>query len=403
MSRSDLKILFVTAHCPFAASYGAQLRVLNTARLLGKMGTVDLVIAPQDKLDEADLQKTRQEFVATRVVRMENDGLRGLKERIRFELDPAFMKTHFSVASDPDRTFIMNSFDTYDLVWVHTMRTANGFQIYRWPHTVLDVDDIPSQMYSVRAGAGAGMMRRLLDCRMSFIWKRRESLLRDRFDALVVCSEKDRSYLGNVTRINVIPNGFNRPFHGPVHSPTKPARLGFIGLFDYHPNRDGVEWFIKNVWPLIKRKAPDVRLRLIGKGSDSQFSDMGPDIDGLGYVEDSSKEIDSWTAMIVPIRVGGGTRIKIAEAFSRKCPVVSTALGAFGYDVSNEKDLLLADSPQDFASSCLLLIEDDKMGLKLSENAWNLFLHKWTWESMGPAVAKTVEECLKADERARKN
>jgi glycosyltransferase involved in cell wall biosynthesis len=102
--------------------------------------------------------------------------------------------------------------------------------------------------------------------------------------------------------------------------------------------------------------------------------------------------------MTVPIRIGGGTRIKIAEAFSKKCPVVSTSLGAFGYDVVDRQDLMLADTAQDFASACLSLIKDENLGSILSENGWEAFLRHWTWESMFPAVSRVVEECLREDQ-----
>jgi glycosyltransferase involved in cell wall biosynthesis len=123
---------------------------------------------------------------------------------------------------------------------------------------------------------------------------------------------------------------------------------------------------------------------------------MGPDIVGLGYVEDPADEIASWRAMIVPIRVGGGTRIKIVEAFSRMCPVVSTKLGAFGYGVRDGNELLLADIAEEFGAACLRVIADPLLGMKLSENAWKRFLSEWTWEGIGEAVKKAVQSCLDA-------
>lgn len=401
-SPSSLKILYVTAHCPLANAYGAQIRVLNTARTLKKLGTVDFVIAPHEELDRAHLERTRQEFADVTVVEMEKLAPMGLIDRLRFEFDPTFMKTHFTVVSEKGRGFLLESFPKYDLIWVHTLRTANEFRIYRWPHAVLDLDDVQSRMYQARVQATALGIRKALNYRMSLIWRRRERILAGRFDALVVCSESDRKYLGDSSQINVVPNGFSRPDCEPAYEPVQPPRIGFIGLFDYYPNRDGILWFITKVWPSIKAKAPTVRLRLVGKGSEVGFSEMGPDIDGLGYVEDASEEIASWTSMIVPLRVGGGTRIKIAEAFSRKCPVVSTSLGAFGYEVANGRDLLLADTPTDFASSCLSLIRDYGLGSMLAENGWNLFLHKWTWDSANEAVSRAVELCLNTTRGAQK-
>lgn len=102
----------------------------------------------------------------------------------------------------------------------------------------------------------------------------------------------------------------------------------------------------------------------------------------------------AWSGMIVPVKIGGGTRVKIAEAFSRKCPVVSTTLGAFGYDGISGQDLLLADTAENFASACVLLVKNPELGLRISENAWRKFLKSWTWDLIGESVSRAIEECL---------
>ena len=206
------------------------------------------------------------------------------------------------------------------------------------------------------------------------------------------CERKDRRYLGNGASVTVVPNGFSQPTKQHPKVATDPPRIGFIGTLKWFPNRNGVEWFIKDVWPHVKREISTVRLRLVGDGSDGPIASSGPDIDGLGWVEDPEREIASWSAMIVPVRCGAGTRVKIVEAFSKKCPVVSTKLGAFGYEVLSGEDILLADDPRGFASACVLLLRDTSLGAKLSENAWNKFLHKWTWDSIGETVFDAVEK-----------
>jgi glycosyltransferase involved in cell wall biosynthesis len=277
---------------------------------------------------------------------------------------------------------------------VHTLRTANECGIYRWPHTVLDIDDIPSRVCRSRAEVESTMIRRLLHYRMAVIWKRRERRVPRRFDITTVCSESDRDYLSNTGRVHVIPNGCIVPEEQPNRVRPTAQRVGFIGWLKGMPNIDGVEWFIQSVWPLVKRRIPQARLRLVGGDTHRDFSAAGPDIDGLGYLDDPGSEIATWSAMIVPIRVGGGTRVKIAQALSRKCPVVSTSLGAFGYNVIDGEEILIANEPQDFAAACVRLINDPEFGATIAENAWRKFLTNWTWTSIGPAVESVVEHCL---------
>ena len=138
----------------------------------------------------------------------------------------------------------------------------------------------------------------------------REARLPSRFDSLVVCSEQDRATLGALAFTQVVRNGFEAPATEPVFCVKTVRRIGFIGLLRYQPNRDGIEWFIRSVWPRIKTRFPDARLRIVGQGCDEQLLSLGSDIDGLGYVEDPTDEIVSWSATIVPVRFGAGTRVR---------------------------------------------------------------------------------------------
>jgi glycosyltransferase involved in cell wall biosynthesis len=296
------------------------------------------------------------------------------------------------LVATPDRQLLLSRLADYDAVWIHTVRTANAFRVLRWPHSILDVDDLHSQLYSSMAAAAANPMRRALDLRMARIWRARERRFPERFDSLAVCSERDRDALSVPDVTHVVRNGFDAPAREPVFNAPGRRYLGFIGLLRYQPNRDGVEWFLREVWPIVKKRVRDARLRLVGQGCDRQLLTRGPDVDGLGYLDNPAAEIATWSAAIVPIRFGAGTRVKIAEAFSRKCPVVSTSLGAFGYEVQHERELLLADSPEAFAESCVRLLDQPDLARRLTDSAWRRFEAEWSWR----AVARSVEAAVTA-------
>lgn len=396
------KILFVTSHWPLAAAYGAQQRVLNIARLLRRFGDVSFVIVPTEVEDEETVRRTKSEFEVRRVVRPllipPGSALGRLPQRLRHEFDPGYMATDPYIASELDRANLQELIQQHDVVWVHTIRTAQWFRIYRWPHSVLDIDDLPSRHLWSSAQSGDDSLKRMLDLRRSWIWRRRERIFPKRFDVLTVCSEDDRRYLGGSERIHVIPNGAPRLEARPRVFSEVP-RIGLIGNCTYMPNEDGLKWFIRDVWPIIKREFPLAQLRLVGRGSEGHLTKMGPDITGLGWLEDPEQEIASWSAMIVPIKVGSGTRVKVAEGFARKCPVVATTIGAFGYDVENGREVFLADRAGDFASACILLLRDPALGQALSERAHKSFLERWTWNSFESTVGTVVHECLARNNR----
>ena len=98
--------------------------------------------------------------------------------------------------------------------------------------------------------------------------------------------------------------------------------------------------------------------------------------------------------MIVPVKVGSGTRVKMAEGFSRKCPIVAMPSGAFGYEVESGREVLLGDNAEDFASALILLLRDPGFRKSLSETAYKCFLERWTWESFAGPVGAAIQECL---------
>ena len=99
--------------------------------------------------------------------------------------------------------------------------------------------------------------------------------------------------------------------------------------------------------------------------------------------------------MVVPVRVGAGTRVKIADGFSRKCPIVSTRLGAFGYDVESGRELILADSADSFADACVRVLGGREEAEEMAERAWVRFLERWTWDALAPRVHAAVEFALR--------
>jgi len=390
-SRSP-RILYLTAQPPLPVKYGAQIRSLAIARLLRESGEVSLAMLTVEEPDTTALARTREEFVIAGVFPLEFRPIQGLKERLGHELNPWFLNTRGVGVNTATAARIRKLATEYDIVWIHGLTTANKAGIGSMANTVLDVDDLPSQYYHSEFRITSQFMRKAFAARNLWIWKRREAVLLERFNILAVCSEADREYLGADERIHVIPNGYANTAVEPERCTVDPPRIGFIGWMRYAPNREGIEWFIEHVWPLIKAARPDARLRLVGE--DSDLGIPGDGIDRLGFVDDAAKEFATWSLSIVPIRVGGGTRIKIAEAFSRKCPVVSTSWGAFGYDVKSGEQLMLADRPDSFAAACLAILQNPAMAQRLAENAWRTYSDHWTWSAIQPRVQAAVDHCL---------
>jgi len=317
-------------------------------------------------------------------------------ERLRRELGSNYLNTHGVRATETDRRQLMQLMAEHDLVWVHGLRVANGFNLWKWPNTILDIDDIPSAVTRTVMAQAQGTEAKLRALRKFYQWKRQEARLFERFAAMAVCSEPDRAHFGNSERVFVVHNGFEAPAASLARKPVTPPRIGFIGSFAYAPNANGMRWFLRNVWPGILQRAPATVLRLVGRNSHHPEWRGGPNIDGLGWLEDADAdaEMATWALTIVPIFEGGGTRVKISNAFSRKCPVVSTHLGAYGYEVANGRELLLADKAPDFAAACVRILTDERLAQRLADTAWATFLANWTWDATAPRLEQAIRFVL---------
>jgi glycosyltransferase involved in cell wall biosynthesis len=397
------RILYVTPWHSGTPKSASELRSDRIANVLQQLGKVE-VVSVRDHHDNAD-PAIEDSAPAS------DDGLcvgvhplrhRGWKRKAHWLLDPRVAQPH-GVAVDASAADVVRAAARdSDVIWFFKLRTANMFPDWSWPRSVVDVDDLPSQFERSMLSSIPAHQRIATRLR-AWSWQRRERLLAERFSVLTVCSEADRGYLAGLgvdAPVHVVPNGFDRPAVLPTRRLASPPRLGFIGVFDHAPNAAGVHWFTQHCWPLIKRRVPAARLRLVGRLTDGPMRPPGPDIDALGYIPEANEEMATWSAMVVPVRSGAGTRGKIAHALSQKCPVVSTRLGAYGYEPAHGRDMLLGDSAEEFADACVLAIQQPQVGAEIARRAWDRFVETWTWEAIGPQVLAAAQDCLARGGRA---
>jgi len=210
---------------------------------------------------------------------------------------------------------------------------------------------------------------------------------------IVAVSENDAAQmkeLFGVTRVSAISTGvdveyFARPV-GRANPPGQPRGIVFLGAMDWMPNIDGARWFIQQVLPLIRKKRPGVPLVLAGRSPVPElqaFAAADPLTQVTGTVPDVRPYLWDATVSIVPLRIGGGTRLKIYEAMAAGVPVVSTTIGAEGLAVKDSANIFLADTPELFASRCLALLESQEQAKALAGAALSLVTERFSWAQVG--------------------
>lgn len=196
----------------------------------------------------------------------------------------------------------------------------------------------------------------------------------------------------SAAKISIIPTGVDIDYFQPVNG-EEPDSLVFTGSMDWMPNEDGILYFVEEILPLIRRQRPATKLWIVGRKPGDRIkvlADTG--IEVTGRVEDIRPYIAKGAVYVVPLRVGGGTRLKIFEAMAMGKAVVSTTIGAEGLPVTNGADIILADGPQHFANEVCRLMGSRKERTRIGDGGRKLVQEKYSWT----AVAKHLESVVQS-------
>jgi sugar transferase (PEP-CTERM/EpsH1 system associated) len=225
-------------------------------------------------------------------------------------------------------------------------------------------------------------------------------------DALLACSERDRDvFQQDLPRqsIHVIPNGVDLDFFAPGTAEPEPSSMVFCGLMGYSPNDEGMTWFLDRVFPLIQREVPQARITIVGSGPSMALQRRASDaVTITGYVTDVRPHVARGEVYVVPLLVGGGTRLKALEAMAMRKPIVTTGVGCEGIDLRQEESALFADSPEAFAGAVVRLFRDRDLRVRLAERAFALAVERYGWSSIGDrldAVCRSVTSRRDAGDR----
>jgi sugar transferase (PEP-CTERM/EpsH1 system associated) len=219
-----------------------------------------------------------------------------------------------------------------------------------------------------------------------------------RFDLVLTVSEADGKTLERLypdalhAPLHVVQTGVETDYFAPASATPDRARLVFTGSMDWLPNEDGMAYFCREILPRIRQSEPDATLSIIGRSPTPAVKKLAeiPGVEVTGRVEDVRPHIARGSVYIVPLRIGGGTRLKIFEAMSMAKAVVSTTVGAEGLPVTPGRDLAIADDPARFARAVVHLIRDEASRRDMEASARRLVVERYDWS----AVARDFEAAL---------
>ncbi|HUS09702.1 MAG TPA: glycosyltransferase [Pyrinomonadaceae bacterium] len=215
-----------------------------------------------------------------------------------------------------------------------------------------------------------------------------------RFDQVVAVSHEDAEAMRleyGVEHVVEVPTGVDTDFFRPRGGvPREPHNLVFTGSMDWLPNEDAIQYFIREVMPRVRQSVPDVTLTVVGRNPYPSLIEQArrdPAIIVTGRVEDVRPYMEQAAAYVVPLRIGGGTRLKIYEAMAMGKPVVSTTIGAEGLPVMHGSELLLADTPAAFAEAVVSVLTNEGLAQRLGHTAERLVREKFGWHRVSETFA----------------
>lgn len=225
-------------------------------------------------------------------------------------------------------------------------------------------------------------------------WKkqRREEVACSRaHDVIIATSERDAELLRRGAPgvpCHVVPNGVDTAYFTPSDEVPEPFSLVFTGMMAYLPNHDGMTWFLDEVFPAVLRTVPEAKIYVVGKDPPADLRRRSSSrVVVTGTVEDVRPWVHRASTFVVPLRSGGGTRLKIAEALAMKKPLVTTSLGCEGVDVKNGQTALVADTPAAFASAVVRALRDEDLRRRVSTAGFELVKARYDWSVIGNQLA----------------
>jgi glycosyltransferase involved in cell wall biosynthesis len=401
MNPQRLNILSVSQMPASPPRFGAQARMHGLMTQLARHHDLTAVMLVDEEFDIEECRRAMQVYCREVVLVPNPCGREGGAKRL-LQLRSLVSTLSFdrmrvtvqALQQALDRVLRARRFDIVNLEFPYlghcVLRQAPPGE--KLPPLVVDSHEIAYDLARQFAVAGANLGRRLY---AGANWRklRREELgIYREADGVYLCSAEDEQRLLDEipeARTAVIPNAADVDYYQP--RPTDPPPDGrtvvYFGLLSTVPNIDAVIHFVQDVWPRIAKANPETRCKIIGgRPPPSLLALAGPRVELTGFVPDLRPHLAAAATVVVPLRLGGGTRLKIVEAMAMGKAIVSTTLGAEGIEAVSGRDILIEDQPAAFADAVSRLLAEPSLAARIGQSARRLVVERYAWSAAAQAL-----------------
>ena len=404
------RILFVTSRLPWPPSEGHQLRSWNLLRAAARRHEVELLSLRRPEDGDGSAAPLTECVTAVQTVPLPalSDPLRDpvgaarLLWRASRQRQPLLVSRYVSPAlqqvfAERVRHADLVHFDMLPLAGL-APAVPSGVPV------VLNEHNVESRLLASQAAIEASSWKRIVKRQQVGPLARFERAACERADLVLACSQPDAEQLQALApsaSIDVVPNGVDLDFfRGPVPHEEDDRTLVFVGGMGWLPNRDGVEFFLADILPRIRRTHA-ARLTVVGRSDGLAVpAPLREAVRLAGFVEDLRPVVREAAVYVVPLRAGSGTRLKILEAMAMGKAIVSTRIGAEGIALRHGEHALLADTPAEFSAAVCRLLDDRALREQLGTAARALAEREYGWDAIGERLLDGYAELLPARTRA---
>lgn len=397
-----MKVLWASARKLLPLDTGAKIRSYNIMRELAKRYRFTLLSYYWGKLDGIYEREIASHFPGTIVIHAAAAKVSSVG-RVFHYIRQASSRIPYAVTkfTFPEVRSTLTSWMTSgqcDVVVCDFLCVSLNFPLDPVTPTVLFQHNVETELWRRKAIWERNPFKKLIFEVEASKMAHYEAKVLKRFDHIVAVSERDRQEMSKMIdslRITVVPTGVDLHEHRAIEGcGNNPPTVIFTGSMDWDPNIDGVIYFCKNIWPLVRAAVPNVRFWIVGRNPHPLVRKLASDsVRVTGNVPSVAEYLEKAQVVVVPLRLGGGTRLKIYEAMAKGKAVVSTSVGAEGLDVHAGLDIMLGDEPEIFAEHVVNLLRDEKLRARYGSAAYQLVQH-YTWPAVAQRFAEVLEQTV---------
>lgn len=396
-----MKFLFTANRFPYPPFRGDKLKIYHLARLLSEKHELHLITFIQDKKDLKYLPELKKVFSKIHLIPLPKTQSYWQSFLAVFSSNP-FQVRYFSSKKMQQKITELHQNESYDAVHVQHLRMAPYWEKYQDIPRILDLPDAYSLYWERRIHTFSGWKKGFARIEKSRIF-RYEKII-EKYDLSLVCSKEDADYLRQAHRLNnvaILPNGVDTDtFLNENHDYKIEKSILFTGNMNYAPNVDAVQHFVKDLFPKIKERIPDLQFIIAGqKPTKAVLELVSDDISVTGFVPDLSTYYRKASIVVAPLRFGAGTQNKVLEAMSMGVPVVSGKVGFDGLNIKSGEGVWLAENDETFIQKCVQLLESAKLRKQTGEAGQEIIGNHFSWNSIAQLLEKYFQKVIATREK----